>query len=149
MRFQSLLELLGDDYLCETGGPLETVPSLDRRDTGNDGDGDSSGSHRVDPVDEDLDIVEHLGEDEVHARVDLVLEELHLPVAFVFGQELMLREPRDGDVKVISVFTTNVSNKIDTVDETAFDCLPLIFARGWVASKGKDVPTPGDLGFLD
>jgi len=52
---------------------LKFLPILDRHDSGNDGYSDTGGSNPLDPIKEDIDVVEQLGEDELGTGIDFLL----------------------------------------------------------------------------
>lgn len=130
---------LRDFGLRETRCSLEPVPGLNRVDARDDGNCDSRRANLLDPLNEHIDVVEHLCEDKVHARVDLLLEELHLTSALFGWQELVLRETSDGDVEVITVLFTNVADQVDTMSKPTIDGLPFVLALWWVTAKGEDI----------
>ena len=51
----------------------------------------------------------------------------------------MLRETGDCDIKVVTIFSMDVSDEVNAVDETPFDRFPFFFALRWVPSEGEDV----------
>jgi hypothetical protein len=102
----------------------------------------------VHPPDEDLNVVEHLGEDEVRPCVDFLLEAFQLEFELGGGQGDVLGEAGDGDVEVVAVFAADVSDEVDAVDEAPLDGLPFAFTVWWVTSEGEDIATPGLLSGL-
>ncbi len=118
----------------------ESVPSLDGRNSGDDGYGDPIAPDFVHPADEDIDVVEHLSEDEVAPGVDLLLEVLHFKGELVWREEHVLRESGDGDVEVVAVHGANVSDEVNAMGESAFDRLPVVLAQRRVPPQRKNVP---------
>lgn len=130
---------LWDFRLRETRRPVEPIPRLDRVNARDDGNSDPRRADLLDPLDEHVDVVEHLCKNEVHARVDFLLEELHLTSTFFGRQELVLRETCDGNVEVVAVLFTDMADEVDTVGETTFDNFPFVLSLWWISTKGKDV----------
>jgi len=139
VRLEDVQPALGDDNACEARRAHESVPSLDRSNSGDDGDRDPIAPDFVHPADEDIDVVEHLGEDEVAPGVNLLLEVLHLESELVWREEHVLRESGDGDVEVVAVHGANVSDEVNAMDESAFDRLPIVLAQRRVTPQRKNV----------
>ncbi len=127
------------------------LPRLDGHDPRDDRYGDASNANPLDPFGEDSKVVEHLGEDEIGARIDLLLEKPNLGALRVLvGSSLWvsLRESSDGDIKVVAVLCADIFDEIDGLGEAAFGRRPVALAIGRVATKGEDVLTAmlfGDL----
>jgi hypothetical protein len=85
VRLELVQPRLWDDGLREHRRFFEAVPGLNRRDAGHYGHRDPRGADGFRPADEHVDVVEHLGEDEGAADVDLLFQVLHLPFAFLRG----------------------------------------------------------------
>ena len=60
----------------------------------------------------------------------------------------MLRETSDCDIKVVTVFFVDVSDKVNPVDEAPFDCFPFFFTLRRVTSEGEDVAASVLFSFL-
>lgn len=134
--------------LCKACCLQKPIPSLNRSNARNDGNGYSRCSDCSDPVNKDFDVVEHLCKDEIDTLVDFVLEILHLELTLLWREKLKLGEAGDCYVKVVPVIFMDVSDEIDSMDETTLDGFPLIFACRGVPTKGKDVTAPVLLRFL-
>lgn len=134
-RLENIHERLGNDGLGEASCPQETVPSLNGCDTRDDGDGDTVFADTMYPFDENFDVIEHLSEDEVAAGVDLFFQPDHLLLELFRGQQHVLRESSNGNIKVVAIVVTDVLDQVDSVDETAFDGLPLILASRRVPAQ--------------
>lgn len=143
--------MLRDDDVLPLDPGHELLPTLDRHDPGNDRHRDPSRSDPLDPVDKDVDVVEHLSEDEVGSSVDFGLEEFNL-LAFIVlpvgGLGVSLRETGDGDVKVVPVLGSNVFDEVDGFGESAGRGLPFGLTVRRVSSEGEDVLTAVFLGDL-
>jgi len=114
--------MLGDDDALPLDPGHELLPRLNRHDTGDDRDGDPSRSDPLDPVHKDTNIVEHLSKDEVASCIDLGFEVFDLFTLVIFslgGLRVTLREPSDGNVKVVAVLRSNVFDEIDGFAESA------------------------------
>jgi hypothetical protein len=72
--FELIQEVLRDDRFAEVGDPFELGPGLDGHEPGDHRHRDPRGPDLSDPIDKYINIIEHLGEDEVRASVDLLLE---------------------------------------------------------------------------
>jgi hypothetical protein len=113
---QDIPELLrhNDALTLDPGHKL--LPRLNRHDSWNDRHVDSCGTDTLDPVDENVDVVKHLGKDKVGARVDLFLQVFDFLGLCILSRRcfrVSLRETSDSYVKVVSVFGTNVFDEID------------------------------------
>lgn len=148
VRFQRVDVPLWDGRLTELRRPNKPVPSLNRGDSGDDWNRDTGFSHGSDPSEEDVNVVEHLSEDQGSAGVDFFFEPAHLGGEFCWRQVDVLRETGDGDFKVVVVLGTDVANEVDAVDETAFYGGPLVLSRWRVTTQGENVATPAPLCFL-
>lgn len=148
---ENVPEVLRDDDVLPLDPGHELLPTLDRHDPGNDRHRDPSRSDPLDPVDKDVDVVEHLSEDEVGSSVDFGLEEFNL-LAFIVlpvgGLGVSLRETGDGDVKVVPVLGSNVFDEVDGFGESAGRGLPFGLTVRRVSSEGEDVLTAVFLGDL-
>lgn len=133
---------------CKACCLQEPIPSLDRSNARDNGNGYSCFSDSLDPVNKDINVVKHLREDEIDTLVDFVLEILQLELTLFGREKLKLGETRDCYVKVVTIFLVDVSDEIDSMDETTFDGFPFILACRGVSTKGKDVTAPVLLCFL-
>jgi hypothetical protein len=135
-------EALGYGNFSEARCALEAVPRLDRRDSRDNGDGDARFTDSLDPTDEEIDVVEHLREDEADAGVDLFFQPSNLVVTLFLGQSHMLREARNSDVEIVVVLAPYVSHEIDTVHESTGDGLPFFLALWRITAQREYVPAP-------
>lgn len=60
----------------------------------------------------------------------------------------MFRKAGNSDIEVVVVVFLDVSDEVDSMDETAFNSLPDIFTGGGVASKCQNIATSVLLGSL-
>lgn len=88
----------------------------------------------LDPVQENVDVVKHLSNNEGCARVHLFLQVLEQQVR-VWLVVASLGVARNSNVKVVSVFLTNVLDEILCVAEAAVDGFPLFLFSGRVAAE--------------
>lgn len=139
---QNIPELLRHDDTLTLDPSHKLLPRLNRHDPRDDRHIDSCGSNTLDPVDENVDVVEHLGENEVGAGVDLFLQVLNLLGLRILSRRRLgvsLRETGDGDVKVVSVFGTNVFDEIDCLGESSGRGSPVGLTVRGIASESEDV----------
>jgi hypothetical protein len=135
VRLKSIEELLRDFCFGKAGGAHKPVPSLYWEDTRNDGNGDACRPDGLDPVNKTIGIVKHLRKDEVHARVHFLFKTFDLELKFFLGKKRMLRKPRNGYIKIISVAFVNISDEVNAVDKATFDGGPFVLACWRIAAK--------------
>lgn len=84
---------------------------LDGHHSGDDGTGDADGSTRLDPVQKQRDVKEQLGDNEVCASIDLLLQE---PQVLLHGGRLgvLLWVACHSDTKVVAMGLADVANQI-------------------------------------
>ena len=148
VRLKGVQERLRNFRLCQSSSLLESIPRLDRGYTRNNGNSDTSSTNGLHPVQEDIDIVEHLRKDEIGTGIDLFFEPLDLLSEFIWRKQLLLWEPSNGNVEVVAVNVSDVLHEINTVNETTFDGFPFFFSCWWVSTKSQDVTTTMLFGFL-
>ncbi|KAI3484885.1 hypothetical protein L1887_51939 [Cichorium endivia] len=148
-RVEGVVEVLGHERAEASGGALESAVGLDGHDAGDDGAGDAGGPDVLDPLCEDVKVVEHLGEDEVGACVDLGLEALELLFGAVDCLGMALGEACDGDGKVVSVLLADVLDELLGLGEAGGVRLPLGLSGGRVTTEGEDVAAAELLGLLE
>lgn len=134
--------------LGELGALQEAIPGLDGVDARNDGSSYAGLSYSLHPIDENLHIVEHLGEDDRRAGLNLLLQPLELTSEFLIGKGDMLWESCDRDLEVIPVVLSDMSNEIDPMSKATLNRCPGILTSRRVATKSKNVPTTMEFGFL-
>ena len=134
--------------LCELGALQEAIPSLDGIDAWNDGSSYPGLPYSRHPIDENLYIVEHLGEDDRRAGLNLLLQPLELTSEFLIGKGDMLWESCDRDFEVIPVVLSDMLNEIDPVSKATLNGCPGILTSRGVATKSENVPTAMKFGFL-
>jgi len=148
VRFEYVQVRLRNRRLGELGTLQEAIPGLDGVDARDDGDSYSGLSDSLHPIDENLDIVEHLCEDEGRAGFNLLLQPLELKGEFLRGKGHMLWESCDRDLEVFPVVLSDMSNEIDSVSKAAINSCPCILTGRGVAAKGENVPAAVQFGFL-
>lgn len=112
------------------------------------GNGDACGADLADPANEVFDVVEHLGDDEGAAEVDLVLEVLN-QLVFVVVVVGALGVTGHTDIKVVTVGGTDVLDEIAGVLEAVLGGSPLLLGTGRVAAEGEDVGAAGLVGLVE
>lgn len=144
-------KVLRDDDVLPLDPSHEFLPTLNRHDPGHDRHRDPSRSNPLDPIDKDVDVVEHLSKDKVGSSVDFGLEEFDL-LAFIVlpicGLWVSLGEPGDGDVEVVPILGSNVFDEVDGFGEPAGRGFPFGLTVRRVSSEGEDVLTAVFLGDL-
>jgi hypothetical protein len=140
VRFENVEVRLRNRRLGELGALQEAIPGLDRIDAWNDGNSDPGVSDSLDPIDENLDIVEHLCEDDGCAGINLLLEPLEFLSEFLMGKCHMLWEAWDRDLEVIPMVLSDMSNEIDSVSKATLNSCPGILTSRGVAAKSENVP---------
>src|SRR2546421_2690206 len=105
-----------------------------RHDTRNDGNFDAFGSAFLHPVEEDIYIVEHLGDDERCTCVNLLLQMVDQQI-YVFLVLTALRISSHADVKMISISGLDVADKIFGISESAFFGLPFLLLSGRITPQ--------------
>src|SRR5277367_378636 len=98
MGLQCCQEGFGNSYLGEACCSLETIPSLYRGNTRNNGNGYSSITNGVHPVYKQVDIVKHLRENKINSGVNFFLEILHLLITLHSREGLVLWETGDRNI---------------------------------------------------
>lgn len=141
MGLQSLKEFWRNDSLSQRCCSHETVPSLNRIDAWYDRNSDACCPNGLDPINEHIHVVEHLGENEVDTDVNLLLEILHLEIAFCWRQELGLRKASNCNIEVIAIVLADVLDEIDAVFEASFYRLPFVLSSRRIASQCENVST--------
>lgn len=53
----------------------------------------------------------------------------------------MLRKAGNCDIEVVVVVSLDVTNEINSMDKTAFDCLPNVFPRWRIPSQSQNITT--------
>ena len=127
--------------LGELGALKEAIPGLDGIDAWNDGSSYPGLSYSLHPINENLHIVEHLGEDDGPAGLNLLLQPLELLSEFLIGEGNMLWESCDCDLEVIPVVLSDMSNEIDPVSKATLNGCPGILPSRGVATKSENGPT--------
>lgn len=148
---QDVPKLLWNDNAFPLDPGHKFLPRLNRHDPRNDRHIDPRRSNTPDPVDENVNVVKHLRKDEIRAGVDLLLQVLDLLGLCVLTRSrlgMTLRESSDGDVKVVSVFGTDVLDEVDRFGESAGRRGPVGLAVWRVTSECENVLTAGLFGKL-
>jgi hypothetical protein len=140
-------ESLWNYSLRPVGDPFEMVPVLDGHDSRHDGHRDACGADVADPVEKDVDVEEHLRDDEIGAGIDLLAQVSHLFFARD-GLLVALRETSNGNVEVIAIAFADEAHEIDCVDKAVFDGCPIGGTARWVTTKRKYVAAARIVGVL-
>lgn len=145
---ESVHPLLGNPAVHVLGATEEAGVGGNGHDAGENGDGDATLADTADPADEVVGVVEHLGDDEGGAHVDLLLEvveELILVLVVIAA----LGVASDANVEVVSVRLSDVLDEIAGILEASLGDGPLALVTGRVASQGQDVGAAGLVSTLE
>ena len=131
-----------DDDVFPFHPGLKFVPILYRHDPGHDRNGDSRGPNSTDPVEEDVGIIEHLGEDKVCTCIDLLFEPRNLLISSLVSVgrfRMTLWKASYCNAEVAGVMLVDKVNEIGCAVESAGGWFPCRGTFWWIAAESENI----------
>ena len=137
-RLKSSCPVWRNMTFCPGGPTQESSVGVDGHDARDDRHRNAFRSNFLYPVEENVDIVEHLSDNECSSGIDLFLEVVKQEFC-VWLVVTALRVASNTDVEVTAVSVFDVLDQVACVTEAASSLLPLFLVSRRIASEGKDV----------
>ncbi|KAH3668910.1 hypothetical protein OGAPHI_002665 [Ogataea philodendri] len=143
-RVQSIAEMLWDGNLRPAGSSHERSVGTNRHDSRNDRNGDSQIPAIFTPVDEVLDIVEHLCDNEVCSGILFLLQMLK-SLGTIWFFWVSFRIACNTNAEVVAIVLLDMADQILSIHKVAGRLRPV---NRWIASKSQNVLTTTIVGRL-
>lgn len=131
---QQLQPPIWDMALCPSSSPYEGGVSLNWHNSRNNWDRDSDSSDLLYPVQENVDIVEHLSDDKGGSGINLFLQVLQEKIG-IWLVVTSLWVSSNSNVEVIAILFSNVLDQIFGVTESSIGRLPFLVLSWWITAK--------------